>query len=230
MKTKFGKYFIMIWLVVIAVYNATLFLLVNQFSKNFLTNGNFWVIYGCMMFAFILWFIIGILDKNTKFGGLSPMSIFIYPYIVVIFIMTTIMFFFTNKIILIAIILPMILITGILAILTIFARMNKKQIENNPQRIPDIFNVENLEEYFKNLANLSKNLENELLDLAIECEGLTTVQKNEDIANLDTRLFEYAAFIKQNALRNEDLNIYNNIKRFKDLLQEREALIAKLDK
>lgn len=227
MKTKINKYFLAVWLIVVAVYNITLFLLVNHFAVEFFNNINFWILYGSMMFALILWFVFGILDKNTKLGGLSLLSTFVFIYMILVFIMTTIMFFFTKKILSIAIIIPMLLITGVLAIFTVFATKNKKQIVNNSNHLFEITNVELLEDYFKHLADTNKNFENILLDLANKCEGLTNILNIYDIEKLDKRIIEYASFIKRNTLNDEESNIQNNINKIKDLLQEREALIAK---
>lgn len=226
MKKSLNKYFLIIWAIVVALYNAILFILVNQFAKGFFSKASFWVIYGSMMFAFILWLILSIVDKNTKFGGISPIATFVFPYVGIVFLMTTIMMFFAGKIMAIFVILPMILLTGTFAIFASFGAMNKQQIKNNPQRVPEIFNVESLTEYFRGIASVANGFERELLDLANDCENLLSVQKNADVENLEKRLYEYAAFIKKNAMNGEDLNIHNNIKKFKDLLAEREALIA----
>lgn len=52
MKSIFKKYFLLLWVVIVAAYNAVLFLLFNQFAKETLKETSFWVIYGSMMFAF----------------------------------------------------------------------------------------------------------------------------------------------------------------------------------
>ena len=86
MKSIFKKYFILIWLVFVAIYHLVVFLLFNQFAKDVFEKASFWTIYGCMMFAFLVWFITGLLERNTKFGGISPILTFIYPYIFIILI------------------------------------------------------------------------------------------------------------------------------------------------
>lgn len=228
MKRNSNKYFFIIWGIIIALYNIILFLLINQFAKGFFSKISFWVIYGSMIFAFALLLVIGIFDKKSKFGGLSPIITFVYPYVGIVFLFTTIMMFFAGKIMAIFVLLPMILLTGVLAIFAAFGAMNKEQIKNNPQRVQELFNIEDLEDYFSQLANEYNSFKNELSDLASTCEGLLTVKKNSEIENIEKRLFEYASFIKKNVANDESLNIHNNIKCFKKLLEEREALIAKL--
>lgn len=230
MKAKFNKYFILVWFIITIAYNAILFLLFSHFSKESLKSTNFWMLYGCMMFALLLWLVLGCISKTTKFGGLSPINAFIYPYVVVVFIMTTIMFLFVSKIMLVFIIVPMVILTAILAILTVFSSMNEQQIKENPQRIVEIFNVENLKEFFENLSAVSSSELNLILsDLAMECENLVSASDDKDIVNIEKRMYEYAMFIKKNIEKDEQLNIYNNINKFRELLKEREALIAKRD-
>ncbi len=98
MKSIFKKYFLLLWVVIVAAYNAVLFLLFNQFAKETLKETSFWVIYGSMMFAFLVWLVIGLLERNTKLGGISPIVTFVYPYLLIIFLMTTIMLFFAKNI------------------------------------------------------------------------------------------------------------------------------------
>ena len=81
MKSIFKKYFLLLWVVIVAAYNAVLFLLFNQFAKETLKETSFWVIYGSMMFAFLVWLVIELLERNTKLGGISPIVTFVYPYL-----------------------------------------------------------------------------------------------------------------------------------------------------
>lgn len=231
MKSIFKKYFLLLWLVVVAVYNAVLFLLFNQFSKETLKENNFWVIYACMMFAFVVWLVVGLFEKKTKLGGISPVNTLVYPYIVVIFLMTTIMLFFVKDILLVLIIIPMIIITAAFLIFMIFACLNHKWEKDNPQKVQELFSVEGLEEYFEGIAlKCDESCKNAVYDLSTFCNGLKSIKGSDELDALEKRLFEYASFIKQNALRGEELNINNNIQKVKDLLKEREAIIAKLNK
>ena len=138
MKSIFKKYFILIWLVFVAIYHLVVFLLFNQFAKDVFEKASFWTIYGCMMFAFLVWFITGLLERNTKFGGISPILTFIYPYIFIIFLMTTIMLFFVKHILLVFIIIPFGIISAIFIILIIFAMMNREWIKKNPQKVLEV--------------------------------------------------------------------------------------------
>lgn len=230
MKSIFKKYFLLLWIVIVAVYNAVLFLLFNQFAKETLKETSFWVIYGCMMFAFLVWLVIGLLERNTKLGGISPIATFVYPYLVIIFLITTIMLFFAKNILVVWVFVPMILISAVFIILAIFTCLNRKWIKDNPQKVPELFSVEGLENYFEDLASkCDKSCKNVVYDLANICDGLTSIKGSSELDTLEKRLFEYASFIKQNAMRAEELNIYNNVEKFRELLKEREALIAELN-
>ena len=142
MKSIFKKYFLLLWVVIVAADNAVLFLLFNQFAKETLKEPSFWVIYGSMMFAFLVWLVIGLLERNTKLGGISPIVTFVYPYLLIIFLMTTIMLFFAKNILVVWVLVPMILISAVLIILAIFACFNRKWIKDNPQKVPELFSVE----------------------------------------------------------------------------------------
>ena len=230
MKSIFKKYFLLLWVVIVAAYNAVLFLLFNQFAKETLKETSFWVIYGSMRFAFLVWLVIGLLERNTKLGGISPIVTFVYPYLLIIFLMTTIMLFFAKNILVVWVLVPMILISAVLIILAIFACFNRKWIKDNPQKVPELFSVEGLENYFEDLASkCDESCKNVIYDLASICDGLTSMKGSSELDALEKRLFEYASFIKQNAMRAEELNIYHNVEKFRELLKEREALVAKLN-
>lgn len=229
MKKVINKYFALIWLVVVGVYNALLFLLFNEYQKEALDKPAFWVLYGVMMFAFIVWLVIGNIEKNTKDGGIRPISTFVGPYVGLLFVITTIMFFFASKLNVIWIIIPFILITALFLIVVIFASKNREMIKENPQRVKEIFSVEDLKAYFMDAAEgATTDTKEVVLSLSNLCAGLTSISGSTELDNLEKRLFEYAALIKQNAARGETLNIYNNVDRFKKVLKEREALVATL--
>ena len=229
MKKVINKYFVLIWLVTVGVYNTLLFLLFNEYNKEALNKPAFWVLYGVMMFAFVAWLLIGNFEKNTSDGGIRPVATFVGPYVGLIFVITTIMFFFASKINVIWIIIPFILITALFLIIMIFASKNREMIKENPQRVKEIFSVEDLNAYFMGIAKIATNDTKEVvLSLSNLCAGLTSISGSTELDALEKRLFEYAALIKQNATRGEALNIYNNVDRFKKILKEREALVATL--
>lgn len=229
MKKVINKYFVLIWLVTVGVYNTLLFLLFNEYNEEALNKPAFWVLYGVMMFAFVAWLLIGNFEKNTSDGGIRPVATFVGPYVGLIFVITTIMFFFASKIKVIWIIIPFILITALFLIIMIFASKNREMIKENPQRVKEIFSVEDLNEYFMGIAKIATNDTKEVvLSLSNLCAGLTSISGSTELDALEKRLFEYAALIKQNATRGEALNIYNNVDRFKKILKEREALVATL--
>lgn len=225
MKKFFDKYLLILWIVIVGVYNAVLFLLFNEFNKEAFGSSVFWVLYGIQMFAFVAWLVTGMFEKNTKDGGLNPVKTFVVPYVVIMFVMTTIMFLFVLKLNIILVIIPFIIITGVILVPVIFALKNREMIAQNPQRTPELFKVEGLKRYFEEFAvTTDASLKDLLLDLAQECELLETVD-NKEVLKIDKRLFEYAQLIKQNACRGETLNIGNNVERFKKVLKERAQLL-----
>ncbi len=216
--------FIGIWGVLVLAYNAVLFTIVANIKakESLLHSSVFWILYGWMMFVFLLWLIIFLLEKPTKAGNIRPMMTFVYPYFGITFVITTFLYFFATKIKIAAFVLvPIIIITALVIVMMILGLMHRKQIEANPQTLKEITRVEELTSFFQNIGNVTTGQYQKIvLELAKKCEGLTS-SENEKTIQLDKRLIEYALFIKKNAL-NEEINIENNIKMFENLLKARE--------
>lgn len=213
-----------IWSVVVLAYNAVLFIIVgnSKAKEAVLHSGTFWILYGWMMFAFILWLVLSFVEKPTKAGNIRPVTTFVYSYLGLTFVISTFLYFFATKIKIAAFVLiPIIIITALVVIMMILGLMHKKQIEANPQTLKEITRVEELASFFQNIGSATTGQYQKIvLDLAKKCDGLVS-SENEKTLQLDKRLMEYALFIKKNAI-NEEINIENNVKMFENLLKARE--------
>ena len=101
-------------------------------------------------------------------------------------------------------------------------------MQNQP-RVKEIYKIEELSGYFTNVANSSSaRFQGILNHLANLTATLTTVEGNDEVAAIDKRLIERAAFIKGNAERSEN-NIDHNAEKFEELLKERESVVARIN-
>lgn len=215
-KTK-NKYFALIWATIVIGYNAILFLLVSTIDKEVFKAPAFWVLYAWMMIAFLIWLFVG----SFEVGDLKFLTTFTYPYLAIVFLVTTILYFWSTKIDKLAfIIIPMLFFTVILVILMILGMVNKKMIKNNPQQLRSIEKVEELSPFFIEISEKCNGQFKRLVeDLVSKCQNLTS-SDDENIKRLDQKLIEYATFIKKNAI-NEEINIENNVKKFEEILAKR---------
>lgn len=217
MKKENKKYFALIWATIVIAYNSILFLLVATLSKDVFKTTTFWVLYVWMMSALIIWLLAGIFEG----GNLKFLTTFTYPYIAIVFVLTTILYFYATKIDKVAfIIIPMIFFSAILLIIMLLGMLNKKIVKNNSQQSIHIKKVEELSAFFMEISKNCNGYFKEIVDdLAIKCQSLTSCS-DEKAKILDQRLIEYAGYIKKNAI-NEEMNIENNVKKFENILMER---------
>ena len=230
MKMNFKKMFAIIWAIILVTYNALLFLIVSLVHKDFLTNNHFWLIYSCMMIAFLVQIFIVMFSKQTASGGLNFSIIIANLYWLIVFVVTTVMFCFVSKINNTIIFIAFILITSICAIFGIFFESNRRQINANTIGAEEVFKIEDLKDYLtKSNENYSEYAHKIIDDIILEVRDITSVETSEEIKSLDRRIIEYAKFIKNDALNGKDLDIEYNLNQLNKLLRERKALIAKLD-
>lgn len=230
MKTKQNsKYFIMAWAIVFVMYNVILFLVVGKNHQELFKEATFWILYAWMMIAFIAVRVVAIVEKADAHGGLRPLLAGIYGYLIVTFVATTALFFVSAKLNFIWAILIFVVITCLAAIFMCFGGLHNNMLMQNQPRVKEIYKIEELSGYFTNVANSSSaRFQGILNHLASLTATLTTVEGNDEVAAIDKRLIERAAFIKGNAERSEN-NIDHNAEKFEELLKERESVVARIN-
>lgn len=228
MKPKLNKMFIAIWAVIVLVYNAVLFLLVNDLKKELFDKSTFWVNYVWMMIAFLIWLVIELIAKSTKKGNLRPLTIVVYPFVILSFLITFVLYFFIMKVSFIAIFIPMIIIIGIFVICLFLANVQTIALAHAPKQGNMLLCVEELAVYFGEIEQcVSDQTQKKLHRLTILCRDLHSVEKGEEVKNLEKRIYEYASFIKKDIDQGEESNVYLHIEKVEQLLKERANLIAK---
>ncbi|MCM1513667.1 MAG: hypothetical protein NC090_01600 [Anaeroplasma bactoclasticum] len=228
MKQKLNQLFIVIWAVILLVYNVVLFLLVNQFKRELFDKPAFWVNYAWMMIAFLIWLGVELIAKSTKKGNLRPLTATIYPFLAVSFLATSILYFFVMNIVLIGIIIPMIIVIGLFAVCYCLASVQTTVLEQSTKPSKGLLRVEDLSIYFSEIEQCTTdNTQRALHHLTILCRDLHSVEKGEEVKQLEKRIYEYASFIEKDVQQGEDSNVYLHIEKVEQLLKERANLIAK---
>lgn len=228
MKQKLNKMFIVMWAVIVLVYNAVLFLLVNQLEKELFNKPAFWVNYAWMMVALIIWLVVELTTKSTRKGNLRPLTTVVYPFVGVSFLITLVLYFFAMKIVLIGIVIPMIIMIGIFVVCLCLAKVQTTALVQESKQAKELFQVEDLATYFSEIEQRATNQTQKALHhLTILCRDLHSVEKGEEVKHLEKRIYEYASFIKKDIDQGEDSNVYLHIEKVEQLLKERANHIAK---
>lgn len=228
MKQKFNSFYIAIWAVIVLVYHAVLFLLVNQLKKELFEQPVFWVNYAWMMIAFVIWLVAECIAKSTKKGNLRPLTAVVYPFVAVSFLATTILYFFAMKVVLIGVVIPMIIVVGLFVIGYCLASVQVVALAQSPSPSKGLLRVEELANYFSEIEqSATDQTQKALHHLTILCRDLHSVEKGEEVKELEKRIYEYASFIKHDIQQGESTNVYLHIEKVEQLLKERASLIAK---
>lgn len=217
-----SKYYFIVWAVLLALYNVIVFLITSEETR--LTA--FWVSYGFVMGGFAANVVSALLDfpDNEK---LNPLTSFSFTFVVVCQLVN-IIFLIVPTAPFVAVFIPYIILTAIYIILMVFSMKTMNHVAANPQKTREIFNMSDLVEYFKELKELASDVavRNALNDLSHYIMSASVCEKeNEEVNNLEKRIFEYSSFIKKNVERNEITNIFNNIDNVRKLVKERELKI-----
>lgn len=220
MKKRFeSKYYILIWATLVAIVNVILFLSIKAENR----QTAFWVSYGFIMGAFLC-NLVGFLVTPRNSERINTVTTFSFVFLVVC-ILIGIIFFFLPKAKFIVVFLPYFIVTGLFIIMIVFGAMNQAWIKNNPQKLPEIFTMEQLVSYLQNLQNKCtdvavRNGINELATLAMN--ALPNEAHKTEVEMIEKQIFEYTTFLRKNVEQGEITNIFHNIEKVKKLFKERE--------
>ena len=219
-KNSGKKYYAIILLVVVLLFNLVLFLTVKPDNRKIA----FWTCYGFMMGSFVLNALsFYIAPKNSE--RLNPLTTFSFIYCAIVFVFSFIIFFIPNTPFLVCF-LPLVILLAVFIILGLFGAMNLEQIKSNPQRTKEIFTMSYLVEYLQELKSSATDVavRNKINDLAHFIMGASqTDEENEAALAIEKQIFEYATFIKKNVENDEINNVFNNIDKVRKLVKERET-------
>lgn len=223
MKKVFSnKYFLLIWLTVVAIFNAVLFLIVNQFNQELLKLTSFWVLYGCVMLFFV---IIGSLAfiYNRHETNQSLFTILVIPASLIAILLGIILFFFVEHILSVIIIVIYVILLGFVVMGFILGGMYQSHLNNVPKKTVEVISMNGLKAYLNELMNGSaNNAVNEMLERLLDKTNISVQNPdNEELKALEKRIFEYALFLKRAIDNNSVNNFLFNAEKMEKLLEQR---------
>ena len=222
-----NKYFIIIWGIIVAVFNTVLFLTTN---KTHYELSSFWVSYAFVMAAFVGQLLAHILTRNDEESlGAEIPSTAMSAYLIVMLIAGSI-FLGLTKIIKNLWLIPFLILfilNALFVIIFILGLEHKENVKNNPQKMPIVFDMLGVINLLYTLLEKEDNpiireRISKLLELAESTSDLTS--EKETFKNVEKQIFEYVYFLSRNVEKNEEQNIFNNINKIEQLLLKRKEL------
>lgn len=222
-----NKYFIIIWGIIVAVFNTVLFLTTN---KTHYELSSFWVSYAFVMAAFVGQLLAHIFTRNDEESlGAEIPSTAMSAYLIVMLIAGSIFLGLTKLIKNLWLIpfLTLFILNALFAIIFILGLEHKENVKNNPQKMPIVFDMSGVINLLYTLLEKEDNpiireRISKLLELAESTSDLTS--EKETFKNVEKQIFEYVYFLSRNVEKNEEQNIFNNINKIEQLLLKRKEL------
>lgn len=217
-----SKYFLVISIVLILVFNAVLFLSVATWKEELFELASFWGLYISVMIMFISLLSLGIIsNKNIK--GQNLFSSLILPVSGFGILLGIILFFFVAKLKLAIVLIPYIIFLGIMVIgfITGFAYQN--HLDNIDEKIVKVIDMNGLVEFLLNLQNRTSNsvIKTTLVKLIEKASFKVKDEEKIELKKIEKRIFEYALFIEKDIKNNNVNNFLMNAETLEKLLDQR---------
>lgn len=217
-----SKYFLVISIVLILVFNAVLFLSVTTWKEELFELASFWGLYISVMIMFISILSLGIIsNKNIK--GQNLFSSLILPVSGFGVLLGIILFFFVAKLKLAIVLIPYIIFVGIMVIgfITGFAYQN--HLDNIDEKIVKVIDMNGLVEFLLNLQNRTSNsvIKTTLVKLIEKASFKAKDEEKIELKKIEKRIFEYALFIEKDIKNDNVNNFLMNAETLEKLLDQR---------
>lgn len=217
-----SKYFLVISIVLILVFNAVLFLSVTTWKEELFELASFWGLYISVMIMFVSLLSLGIIsNKNIK--GQNLFSSLILPVSGFGVLLGIILFFFVAKLKLAIVLIPYIIFLGIMVIgfITGFAYQN--HLDNIDEKIVKVIDMNGLVEFLLNLQNRTSNsvIKTTLVKLIEKASFKVKDEEKTELKKIEKRIFEYALFIEKDIKNNNVNNFLMNAETLEKLLDQR---------
>lgn len=217
-----SKYFLVISIVLILVFNAVLFLSVTTWKEELFELASFWGLYISVMIMFISLLSLGIIsNKNIK--GQNLFSSLILPVSGFGILLGIILFFFVAKLKLAIVLIPYIIFVGIMVIgfITGFAYQN--HLDNIDEKIVKVIDMNGLVEFLLNLQNRTSNsvIKTTLVKLIEKASFKVKDEEKIELKKIEKRIFEYALFIEKDIKNDNVNNFLMNAETLEKLLDQR---------
>lgn len=217
-----SKYFLVISIVLILVFNAVLFLSVATWKEELFELASFWGLYISVMIMFISLLSLGIIsNKNIK--GQNLFSSLILPVSGFGILLGIILFFFVAKLKLAIVLIPYIIFVGIIAIGFVTGFVYQNYLDNLDEKIVKVIDMNGLVEFLLNLQNRTSNsvIKTTLVKLIEKASFKVKDEENTELKKIEKRIFEYALFIEKDIKNNNVNNFLMNAETLEKLLDQR---------
>lgn len=217
-----SKYFLVISIVLILVFNAVLFLSVATWKEELFELASFWGLYISVMIMFISLLSLGIIsNKNIK--GQNLFSSLILPVSGFGILLGIILFFFVAKLKLAIVLIPYIIFVGIIAIGFVTGFVYQNHLDNLDEKIVKVIDMNGLVEFLLNLQNRTSNsvIKTTLVKLIEKASFKVKDEEKTELKKIEKRIFEYALFIEKDIKNNDVNNFLMNAETLEKLLDQR---------
>ena len=217
-----NKYFIIIWGIVLAAFNGVLFLSIATWKKEAFELAAFWGLYASVMLSFVAVLLICLLSKKNK-QEQSILVTLVGPLAIVGILVGTILFFSIDKIELVYILIPYIIVFAIMIIAFVFGHMYNSHLDNIEVKVTKVIDMDGLIVFLANLQSLTSDA-NVIKVLNNLINKASLVVKNPDdseLKKLENRIFECALFVEKDLKENNFNNFLMNAERMEKLLEQR---------
>ena len=217
-----SKYFLVISIVLILVFNAVLFLSVATWKEELFEHASFWGLYVSVKVMFISLLSLGIVsNKNIK--GQNLFSTLILPVSGLGILLGIILFFFVAKLKLAFVLIPYIILVGIIVIGFVTGFVYQNHLDNLDVKITKVVDINGLIQFLIDLQNKTNdaNIKSVLGKLIEKASYKVKDDENIELKKLEKRIFEYALFIEKDIKNNAFNNFLMNAETLEKLLDKR---------
>lgn len=217
-----SKFFLVISIVLILVFNAVLFLSVTTWKEELFELASFWGLYISVMIMFISLLSLGIIsNKNIK--GQNLFSSLILPVSGFGVLLGIVLFFFVAKLKLAIVLIPYIIFVGIMVIGFVTGFVYQNHLDNIDEKIVKVIDMNGLVEFLLNLQNRTSNsvIKTTLVKLIEKASFKVKDEEKTELKKIEKRIFEYALFIEKDIKNNNVNNFLMNAETLEKLLDQR---------
>ena len=217
-----SKYFLVISIVLILVFNAVLFLSVTTWKEELFELASFWGLYISVMIMFISLLSLGVIsNKNIK--GQNLFSSLILPVSGFGVLLGIVLFFFVAKLKLAIVLIPYIIFVGIMVIGFITGFVYQNHLDNIDEKIVKVIDMNGLVEFLLNLQNRTSNsvIKTTLVKLIEKASFKAKDEEKIELKKIEKRIFEYALFIEKDIKNDNVNNFLMNAETLEKLLDQR---------
>lgn len=209
------KYSAIIALVFLAMYDAIVLILRNNEKYNTI----FWLGFGFVQLAFVAYIVVKLLKVREAERGVKVLDMSLAFYIAMMMLMSFVAYCLPNGHgAITGMVIGYIVLTGLAVVLVVFGLLNKAIVKANDDPKPQVFDDTDLNAVLTEAAKMIKDeqAKNQINKIIERVSSFDVDEKSAD----GKKLIEYCQFIYKNAKHQETNNIFYNIKKVIEILDE----------